>query len=180
MTASRPTQMDLFASRVDRAAWLSDDVEQAYRYMLSRTWGEGRRFVNFVMLNPSTADAEVDDPTIVRCMRRAAGWGFDGLTVTNLFAFRSTDPAGLKKTTDPIGPLNDDVLIAVARDAACVVCGWGAHGGLHDRARAVRKLLESADIPLHHLGLTKGGHPGHPLFLPYGVELTSWTGGTRP
>src|SRR5579862_6928056 len=101
-----------------------------YRYLLWRhfTGDAIGRMLNMVLLNPSTATAEVNDPTVSRCCERAKSWGFDSLFVTNIFAWRSTNPSVLTDLQDPVGPENDDVLVSSAKSAAMVVCGWGNHG----------------------------------------------------
>ena len=162
----------LFPIGVQKQATLSDDG--LYRYRLTRTWDESRGRVNFLMLNPSVADADIDDPTIRKCVGFAKSWGFGELVVTNLFAWRSTDPKALKWVVDPVGPFNDWYLVDTARRSERVVCGWGTHGPLFGRDRAVRSLLRAASIPTYHLGLTRGGQPGHPLFLPYTANLIPW------
>lgn len=117
------------------------------------------------MLNPSTADAQLDDPTIRRCRVFSRRWNFDGLTVVNLFALRATDPRKLKLDAEPVGPENDFVITDNVHAHAMVVAAWGAHGSLHDRARAVRALLRQSGAAVHHLGLTSKGDPKHPLYL---------------
>src|SRR5581483_9586135 len=97
-----------------------------YRYSLARFFGDGG-VVNFIMLNPSTADAETDDPTIRRCLGFAKAWGYGTLVVTNLFAYRATDPAELAKAGDPVGPDNDTRLWSEAQLSDLVVCAWGNH-----------------------------------------------------
>lgn len=136
-----------------------------YRYSLSRDWGNGPKLA-FVMLNPSTADAEVDDPTIRRCMGFARDGGYGGIDVGNLFAWRATDPAELKKAADPVGIDNDATLESIFRNSAVVVCGWGARGSLQGRDRHVLRLIRVAEKVPHCLRLTKAGHPAHPLYLP--------------
>jgi hypothetical protein len=121
------------------------------------------------MLNPSTADETADDPTIARCVRRARLWGYRGLVVTNLFALRATDPAGLRSAPDPVGPEDDAAIVAAARGAALVVCAWGNHGAYRGRATAVRTLLDELRVTPHHLALTRRGEPAHPLYLGYGL-----------
>jgi hypothetical protein len=153
---------------------LFPDVEKAallspcglYRYTLRRAWDEGGRVVNFVMLNPSTADAEEDDATIRRCVGYARSWGFGSLLVTNLFAFRSTDPAGLLKAADPVGPDNDRHVRAAAAAAGLVVCAWGAHPLAPPRARDVTRMLLLEGREPHAISLTRSGQPAHPLRLP--------------
>jgi hypothetical protein len=140
-----------------------------YRYKLWRFWDDRRPGCAFIMLNPSVADASIDDPTIRRVVGYARGWDYGSVTVANLFALRSTDPAALKSAADPVGPLNDRHVAEVARSSAIVVAAWGAHPGIEGRARDVRRMLADAGIPLHCLALTKGGQPGHPLFLKGGL-----------
>ncbi len=133
-----------------------------YRYRLHRSWLMGEGTVLFIMLNPSTADAELDDPTIRRCIGFARRWGFQELVVANLFAWRATDPRELKRASDPVGPENDEHLIALSGDADAVIAAWGVHGGYKNRNWVVRRLLRGT---VEHLGLTKQGHPRHPLYL---------------
>jgi hypothetical protein len=134
-----------------------------YRYRLWRRWAAGRT-VAFVMLNPSTADADRDDPTIRRCAGFARAWGFGGMTVVNLFALRATDPARLRRARDPVGRDNDRHIAAAAADASMVLVAWGVHGALDGRDRTVLALL--AGRQPRCLGVTRGGHPRHPLYLP--------------
>jgi hypothetical protein len=147
---------------VHKSAILSPDG--VYRYTLGRRWGDGA-YVNFVMLNPSKADATEDDPTIRRCVGFVRSWGHDALVVTNLYALRSTDPKALMMHPAPIGPENDAELEVRALCAGLVVCAWGADRAVKGRAGRVVRLLRGKGVMLHHLGLTKAGHPGHPLFL---------------
>jgi len=108
-----------------------------YRYRLSRQWTEPSYSLAFVMLNPSTADAEVDDPTIRRCIGFARREGYGGIEVVNLYAFRATSPDDLWKAKDPCGPENEGHLISIARASVGygtpIVCAWGAHGGNSNR-----------------------------------------------
>lgn len=142
-----------------------------YRYALWREWGDGPA-VNFVMLNPSTADAEKDDPTIRRCIGFAKGWGFDRLVVTNLFALRSSDPKVLYRHESPIGPDNDSVLLARAAGAHWIVFAWGAHVGV-ERGVRVAEMLRGFHPGC--LGRTKDGCPRHPLYLPKNAALEPYT-----
>lgn len=149
------------------------DIEGPYRYELTRTWDPASALVCcWVMLNPSTADASVDDPTIKRCIGFARDWGFGGLVVVNLFALRSTDPRALKTAVDPVGPRNDASILAAAGRASRVVCAWGTHGVFADRGAEVRQLLRPFDP--HALRLTKAGHPSHPLYLPRALSPVRW------
>jgi hypothetical protein len=121
----------------------------------------------FVGLNPSTADAMHDDPTVRRCIGFARAWGFGKMILTNLFAFRSTNPAGLGDVSDPIGPENDRWIEMGSQIASLTVVSWGVHGRLLDRDRAVLAMLRDP----HCLGKTKIGAPRHPLYMPAGASL---------
>lgn len=141
-----------------------------YRYSLWREWIGGDGFAMFVGLNPSTADETNDDPTIRRCIGFAKEWGFAGLCMTNLFAFRATDPSDMLRAVDPIGPENDSYLQGVAMHAGVVVAAWGTNGTHLGRDIAVRQMIPSLKI----LKLTKDGHPGHPLYLPKTLLPVPW------
>lgn len=133
---------------------------RTYRYALERRWSDGP-FVLFVGLNPSTADESVDDPTIRRCIRFARDWGYGGLLMGNLFAYRATDPRELAKVADPQGPDNEVWLTTLATRAALTVVAWGAHPMAQGRIRNAVEAL--GDV--HVLGLTKDDHPRHPLYM---------------
>lgn len=135
-----------------------------YRHVLWRSWDPGAGAVVFVGLNPSTADASRDDPTIRRCRTFARDWGFGALVMVNLFDVRATDPAVMKRRAAPLSRANDAVLLASARDAALVVAAWGAHGVHRGRADAVRTLLSGHGVELRCFGTTAGGEPLHPLY----------------
>jgi len=162
---------DLFGGAVpgamQRTAHLSPC--RCYRYALWRRWGPGS-YAMFVGLNPSTADELNDDPTIRRCIGFARAWGYEALCMANLFAYRATKPAVMKKAPDPCGPDNDSTLQELAQNAGVVVAAWGANGTHQGRDRAARLLLPS----LHYLKLTKNGHPGHPLYLPASLKPQPW------
>jgi hypothetical protein len=146
-----------------RDATFSED--RVYRYRLTRRWSYGGQTLNVIGLNPSTADEKVDDPTIRRCIRFAKDWGYIGLTMTNLCAFRATKPIDLWQAADPSGPDNDGWLRQEALAAGMVLVAWGANIMAHDAGRrAVREILH--DIPLRCLGLTQSGAPRHPLYVP--------------
>lgn len=134
----------------------------AYRYWLKRQWELLRRPLPIIMLNPSTADAEIDDPTIRRCMAFARREGYGGIFVVNLYALRATDPKALATASDPIGPANAHWLSQAISHAAGgdVLCAWGAHGG--DAGRRVAQLCGGVG---KCLGKTKEGHPRHPLYV---------------
>ena len=162
------------AEGVHGLATATYDRTEQYRFRLSRVWdASGRRCV-FLMLNPSTATAEVLDPTVTRCVGFAKAWGFGALEVVNVFALRSTDPKRLYDHDDPVGPGNDDALVAAAQAAALTVAAWGVHAALHGREAQVRALFSDVDVPLKCLRTTKDGHPGHPLYVPANTRLLDW------
>lgn len=144
-----------------------------YRYWLTRhklTLLPDRGSALFVMLNPSTADANIDDPTIRRCIGFAQSWDCAGLTVANLYALRATDPRELWSCDDPVGPDNDKHLLSLILEYEDVVCAWGANA----KPERVKQFLEIADRPcvrLWCLGTTKAGAPRHPLYLRADAEL---------
>lgn len=139
-----------------------------YRYELTRIWDREKGVVNWIMLNPSTADATADDPTIRRCIGFADGWGFGGIVVTNLFALRATDPRMLKASRDPVGRENSKFIYSNAMDAkdgGLIVGAWGQHGLYRGRAGEVRQTFLDHKIPMMCLGLSKDGQPKHPLYI---------------
>jgi hypothetical protein len=146
----------------------------AYRYRLKRRWSDAGGLVNFVMLNPSKADEIRNDPTVERCERRARRLGFAAFCVTNIFAWRDTDPHAMRRAPCPMGPENDAVLLREAQDADQVIVAWGAHGVHLNRGPEVAKMFRTAGISMHHLGLSKHGHPRHPLYLPYDRPPILW------
>lgn len=138
-----------------------------FRYRLTRSWGLGK-LLPFVMLNPSTADAEIDDPTIRRCMSFARREGAGGIVVGNLCAFRSPSPADLDKAQDPFGLGNQHYLWQIAtgsvEDEMPIVCAWGVHGAGRGDRYAV-DLFRKEGARLVCLGTTAAGHPKHPLYV---------------
>lgn len=132
-----------------------------YRYALERWWDNGLPSVLFVMLNPSTADGTKDDPTIRRCIGFARSWGYGGLLVGNLFAYRATDPRELPADDTAIGPENAAQLDRLARRASLIVAAWGGHKRAVDRAPLVAARLGT----LHALDFTRAGAPRHPLYV---------------
>lgn len=148
---------------------------RTWRYELWRIWGGGGRWLNVIGLNPSTADENVDDPTIRRCIGFAKTWGYDGLRMTNLFAFRSTDPRGLPASWhQAVGPENDHLLRRTAEDSALVLAAWGVHGRLHNRGSQVLGMLWNKGINVQAFGFTKDGFPKHPLYLAATTEPVPW------
>jgi hypothetical protein len=143
-----------------------------YRYSLEREWMTGGGTCLFVMLNPSTADATEDDPTIRRCIGFAQRWGYQRLTVGNLFAYRATDPRELREVDDPGGPENPTHLGLLAREADRVVAAWGAFPVTG--AKWVDVVLSEVGGPLYCLGTTANGSPRHPLYVKSDTELREY------
>lgn len=164
------------SSAIYQAATLSSC--ETYRYSLSRDWDESLPRVNFVMLNPSTADAFDDDPTIRRCIGFARSWGFGSLVVTNLFALRATDPKTLHSHPNPVGPNNDKYLRHEALKSHMVVFAWGTNGMFLYRDNAVKRML--VDSRPYAIRLTAGGHPSHPLYLPKNLVPVPFVDQAKP
>jgi len=151
-----------------------------YRYRLSRTWGDEKPAV-FVMLNPSTADASEDDPTIRRCIGFAQKWGCGGLVVVNLFAYRATSPKDMISATNPVGTNNSLWVLKAAQHAQFVVCAWGANGTHQNQdAKIIECLRRCFKTHIYCLGTTKGGQPKHPLYLSANTELQPYPSDSAP
>lgn len=157
---------DLFSER-DTKSTAIVSVCDRYRYQLTRQWDIDKPTILFIMLNPSTADAFLDDPTIRRCVGFAKEWGYGSLSVVNLFAWKDRHPDGLLTSGDPVGRDNIDYLFRSVREAELIVCAWG-------NSPILKKLninkqfnaITSINKPLHCLGLSVDGTPKHPLYLP--------------
>lgn len=145
-----------------------------YRYQLTRTWDSLGQRALFVMLNPSTATEYQNDPTVERCERRARALGFGAFRVTNIFAYRATDPMVMRAQTDPVGLGNDAAIAEGANWADRIICAWGGHGTHLGRGAIVSQLLRTTGKPLLHLGFTQAGEPKHPLYIGYAVQPMSW------
>ncbi len=154
------------------------DSSRTYRYVLTRTWNPALPTTAFIMCNPSTADAFQVDPTVNRCLTFARGWGSGSLIVLNAFALRSTQPEALYTHDDPVGPLNDHLILRALEHYSPeqTIAAWGIHADAVGRPkdRRARRLWHSREHhlkamlgrQLHALAVTKGGQPGHPLYLP--------------
>jgi len=156
------------------SAVLSDD--RKYRYRLTRDLGfDGEGSCCFIMLNPSTADEEKDDPTIRRCIGYAKTFGFMFLEVVNLFAYRSTSPDvlyGMSRDV-AVGPDNDRHIAETCNASRLIVCAWGNHGLLFNRAGDVLSLIRAQQgaNPMALKINRASGQPAHPLYLRADAKL---------
>ena len=175
MTDLPPALHDALVYRSHAAAGCVSQVWYSpcdlYRYGLSRVWDAAKPAILFVMLNPSTADEHRNDPTVARCETRARVMGFGGVMIANIFAFRATHPRDLKQADAPVGDHNDAVLAHWTDRAGMVVAAWGVHGGYQGQGASVARQIGGA---LHHLGLTKHGHPRHPLYVSLSTQPVAW------
>jgi hypothetical protein len=159
---------------VDAGATLGGNGK--YRYLLWREWETNGVMVFsspcvFIMLNPSTADGETDDPTIRKCVGFARMWRYEKLVVVNLFGARATKPAELIGMDDPVGSHNSHYIREALSVANKVVCAWGAGGSLLEQDKAVMRLLDEVGVQPYALGLTNNGSPRHPLYVKYGKPI---------
>lgn len=149
----------------------------SFRYWLRRRWADAPRLL-YVMLNPSTADASIDDATIRRCVTFAHAHHFGSIEVVNLFAYRATDPRELARNGWQVGPDNDEQIRIAARGADAICVAWGAvgdRGPASERVQVVAPLLRESGRPLRCLKLTGSGHPQHPLYLASATRLQDWS-----
>ena len=145
-----------------------------YRYLLWREWNGSNKIISFIMLNPSRADANFNDPTITRCINFAKSWGYDRLEVVNLFAYRTSKPSLLKQATRPMGKDNDRYIIESVNRSDRVILAWGNHGVWKKQDLYVLQLLKTHKH-LYSLGITKQGCPRHPLYLRSTTKPLSYT-----
>lgn len=169
--------LDMSTAPPERPTIFSPD--RVYRYILWRHWhghgsthildssnGHHPSYAMFIGLNPSTADETLDDPTIRRCIGFAKAWGLGALCMTNLYAFRATDPNVMKAQKDPIGDDNFKRLLEAGKTATIIIAAWGTHGGfIKEVPRQVCGLLADAGLNIHCLGTNADGSPKHPLYL---------------
>ena len=150
-----------------------------FRYELRRVWDDARPPYVSGMLNPSTADADRDDPTIRRNRRRAEAMGFGSLIVWNLGAARATEPKVWKTLSDPIGPENDEHIRRILQECkdrnGIAIVGWGNHGSFMDRDRIAKLTAKEVGVVFHCLGMTKSGQPRHPLYVSSLFSPVLWT-----
>lgn len=169
MTAVDPLAQDLAGNTalalIDSGAEFSPD--RRYRYRLWRRWGGGPMLM-VIGLNPSTADEVKNDPTVTRCIGYAKAWGFSGLLMTNVFAYRATDPRSMKAVAEPCGPGNmvrlSDLAVDTVSTGGAVLAAWGDHGRHMGTGNALTARLHFAGIGVACLGLTKFLQPKHPLY----------------
>jgi hypothetical protein len=147
--------------------------DRKYRYTLWRQWEEVENWVAFIGLNPSIADETEDDPTVRRCINFAKKWGYSGMFMLNIFAYRATDPKEMKAAEDPIGIANNRYINITIYDSDRVVLCWGNHGSHIHRNAAVAELV-SYHSNVVHFGLTKSREPKHPLYLSNNAQLYIW------
>lgn len=153
------------ATEIDAGAIFSDD--RKHRFKLWRIWQPEPRMIVFIGLNPSTADETTNDPTVRRCINYARRWGYGGMFMANIFAYRATDPADMKAAADPIGEHNDSFLNSMVAECETAVACWGTHGAHRERHAEVTGFLSG----LKCFGKTKEGFPRHPLYLPNTAQL---------
>ncbi|QRY48122.1 DUF1643 domain-containing protein [Mycolicibacterium boenickei] len=166
-----PDQLGLFTDAVASSAVISGCGR--YRYELIRRWDDGP-LLEFVMLNPSTADASLDDPTIRRCIAFAKAWGYCGIVVRNLYALRATNPQVLLNYSgDAYGPRNDEFIVSNVAD--CTIAAWGSHAAtLWPETLDTIKILDACRPQLFCLGVNANGSPKHPLYVPSSRTPVRW------
>ena len=147
---------------------------ETYRFRLWRQWEAQKPYLCFVMLNPSTANEEKNDPTVERCEQRARRTGYGGVQIVNLFALRSTDPQMLYVHPEPIGAENNAAILTACQKSGTVIGAWGTHGKWMERGKEIAELLRHHKIDLHALKVNADGNPSHPLYLSYGLTPTRW------
>lgn len=163
---------------IDAPAGATFSVCRTWRYELWRRWGSADPLV-VVGLNPSTADETIDDPTIRRCIGFAKREGLGGLVMLNMYALRSTDPAGLGLVANPVGVDNVETIARWARRPVRMVAAWGAHRAARARdAETVRAIVANrpAGFVLECFGTTAEGFPRHPLYLPKSAPILTYVG----
>lgn len=171
MNSAQPCNREKIA--IERTATF--DSTGSYRYCLGRRWQSKGPEVAFVMLNPSRADAQKDDPTLRACIQFAQRWEFVSLSVVNLFGYRTPHPAELKQAAEPVGIENDAYVLESVRRAKRVVLAWGNEGGLLGRDRAMLTLLKPYQSKLTCLQLNRSGQPRHPLYIKRCQKLKPFT-----
>lgn len=160
--------------------WKPDSIVTAsfseckkYRYTLLETWDDNLPKVMFLMMNPSVANIEHADPTLIKTGTYARTWGYGAQYIGNIHAYRATDSKRLMETVDPVGPENDNAILTMAKSSEIVVLAYGKPPKpLRKRGETVVKMLQNAGIILSYLRLSKDGIPCHPLYLPSNLTPT--------
>ena len=163
------------ARNTKKEAGISSD--KLHRFYLKRSWDSDKDTLGWIMLNPSTADSKVDDPTVRKCVGFAKRWGYGSILIGNLFSYRSPSPRLLKALLqkDTNCDEADEELVSMIRSCSKVVVGWGANGQFYaGRVSEVRDLILSSGVESVSLGTTMAGHPKHPLYVPYVVKTEAW------
>lgn len=142
-----------------------------YRYLLRRTWDHAKPRALLIMLNPSTADAKLDDATIRSCVRLLSGNGYGSMEVVNVYGYRATNPDELAKQPDPVGPDNQRIAEAAINRCDVVICAWGAYLPARDRATPILNAVRGRRPAIYCFGKTKAGAPKHPLYIKSGTTL---------
>lgn len=158
----------------DELAGANFSGDRLYRWCLWRRWGKEKPAC-FLMLNPSTGNEVILDPTLRRCVGFARAWGCGGIEIVNLFGIVSSNPKVLVKHPDPVGSLNDATILMCATRASVIIVAWGAFPEARERAVKVTKMLLDVGVRLQCLGTTKEGHPNHPLYLPKSTWPIDWS-----
>jgi len=141
-----------------------------YRFALWRIWDESKSYAMIIRLNPSTADEKEEDRTIKRCIDFSKSWGYGGLCMVNLFAFRATEPSDMFAVIDPVGSGNDEWLVKLSKEAGVVVAAWGNDGSHLGRSKEIVRLIPN----LQYLKINKTGEPAHPLYLKALLQPIRW------
>ncbi|HHB94299.1 MAG TPA: DUF1643 domain-containing protein [Campylobacterales bacterium] len=144
--------------------------DRKYRYILSRIWDETKPMIMIIGLNPSIADEREDDPTIRRCISFSKSWGYGGVYMLNLFAFRATQPSNMFEAMNPIGSENDNFIEIYSKKVDKIVCAWGNHGVYKNRSHYIRENFNN----LFYLKMNQSGEPSHPLYLKSDLVLQKW------
>lgn len=168
-------QISLFEETDSRGATFSPC--RKYRYTLWRSWEpdwQGNCVV-YIALNPSTADENVNDPTVTRCINRAVQMDFGGMYMLNIFSYRATDPIDMKAKAEPVGEENDRRIVEICKNAKMIVCCWGNHGKHMKRSAKVRELLEQFKDKVYAIEVNSGGEPKHPLYCGYEKLPEPWS-----
>ena len=168
--------VDIPTKAVDSTVEFSDCNQ--FRYSLCRNFASGKGSINFIMLNPSTADLEHNDPTIHRCEQRAIAEGFGQMVITNIFAYRATEPKDMKafygKEPCREYEVNFEKIRGFAETSDKIIGAWGNHGSFLNTADKVREVLRPYQEKVFYLKLNKSGEPQHPLYVAAALKAQSW------